>query len=239
LKSEKLFVNLKKNKFLLNLHQQSKPQEGKEIIMKKIICAVLALGFIGSPIFTEHAQSRKIGEERIRKIELNPKLKINKFALDECPKTKGLKRALYIYGTLIEFCPGWPRDCMVDYETCTFCANGYLDSDKTRLGPYPNPYSSDERKANNCNVPIGSPGSLSETEDVDGDGVPNSRDNCMYVFNPSPPSFIGTSGNSSSGQMDSDHDGSGDACDCEDSGWWDDCDNDGIPNRFDPSPTIN
>lgn len=73
--------------------------------------------------------------------------------------------------------------------------------------------------------------------DSDGDGVPDNRDNCVYVFNPVRPMYDNKQG-------DSDGDGIGDACDpcpltpgeaCEALDW-DDADGDGVKNWEDNCP---
>lgn len=56
-------------------------------------------------------------------------------------------------------------------------------------------------------------------QDADGDGIPDSSDNCPYIYNPD--------------QADSDGDGVGDACDTAT-----DSDNDGIPDSTDNCPYI-
>ncbi|MDZ4224967.1 MAG: thrombospondin type 3 repeat-containing protein, partial [bacterium] len=69
-------------------------------------------------------------------------------------------------------------------------------------------------------------------QDSDEDGIPDVRDNCPHMINPR--------------QVDTDQDGSGDACDCGtggagqapvyNTGPEDNCDNDSVPNRFDRRP---
>lgn len=75
--------------------------------------------------------------------------------------------------------------------------------------------------------------------DLDGDGVPNEKDNCPRVFNPIRPMDVGC-------QPDADNDGIGDACDaCPDSATQEcehpvasDIDGDGVPNEIDNCPTL-
>ena len=74
-------------------------------------------------------------------------------------------------------------------------------------------YDKDKNRAE-TNVRI----SIQKQSDSDNDGIPDDRDNCLYVSNPD--------------QADSDHDGIGNLCDDDDS------DHDGFPDCKDNCPAI-
>ncbi|MBI4223819.1 MAG: thrombospondin type 3 repeat-containing protein [Deltaproteobacteria bacterium] len=157
---------------------------------------------------------------------------------DGCPKKEGLTlMGIYFWGERLTGCSDSAcYTCPGDCAFCSYCVNAYLAFDG---GTYSVEAGTElETGVRNCAEFIRAPRGLGRYEswDVDGDGVPNARDNCVFRFNPPPAEYQWTFGNEPSGQPDSDGDGSGDVCDCDWDGHWDDCDRDGIPNRFDSSP---
>lgn len=158
-------------------------------------------------------------------------------ACDICPALANPAQArIYFYTYHLGGVRGYSAD-----DFCGVCRDGYIDADGNRQFAL-----SRNQEENGCLFGIYwhegfDEGIVQGFVDADNDAVPDAKDNCVYVSNPPGREFFDFEGVFrddvvGTGQPDADGDGSGDACDCPNAGPHDDCDGDGVPNRFDHNP---